>query len=53
MNFQDDPAVIVWRLHLRSTPAVVYAMLATDDGRARFWAESAVARNWDTDFADN
>lgn len=32
---------IVWRLHLRSAREDVFAMLATDEGRARFWAESA------------
>lgn len=30
-----------WRLHLRAPPARVYEMLATANGRARFWAESA------------
>jgi uncharacterized protein YndB with AHSA1/START domain len=34
--------VIKWSLHLASPPEAVYAMLATDEGRARFWAESAV-----------
>ena len=42
MAFQADPAVIRWRLHLRSSPAAVYRTLATDEGRARFWAEGAV-----------
>ena len=42
MAFQPDPAVIRWRIHLASSPAEVYRMLATDEGRARFWAESAV-----------
>ena len=32
---------IKWRLHLRSAPEVVFRMLATNAGRARFWAESA------------
>lgn len=41
-GFQADPQVIRWRLHLRSSPAAVYRMLATDEGRARFWAEEAV-----------
>jgi len=39
---QSDLEPITWRLHLRAAPAVVYALLATDAGRARFWAESAV-----------
>jgi uncharacterized protein YndB with AHSA1/START domain len=33
--------VIRWRLHLRSAPEVAYAAIATAEGRARFWAESA------------
>jgi uncharacterized protein YndB with AHSA1/START domain len=45
MTFQDDPGVISWRLHLQSPPSAVYAMLATAEGRARFWAESAEARD--------
>jgi uncharacterized protein YndB with AHSA1/START domain len=36
--------VIRWRLHLAAAPAQVFALLATDEGRARFWAESAVER---------
>lgn len=35
--------VIRWRLHLAAPPAQLYTLLATDDGRARFWAESAIA----------
>lgn len=42
MNFRRREDAIVWRLHLRSAPAAVYEMLATDEGRARFWAESAI-----------
>lgn len=42
MPFQPDPGAIRWRLHLASPPEAVYAMLATDEGRAAFWAESAV-----------
>lgn len=42
MPFQGDPEVIRWRLHLRAGPADVYRLLATDEGRARFWADSAV-----------
>lgn len=45
MPFQPDPAVITWRLHLRAAPAAVYDLIATDAGRARFWAESAVERD--------
>jgi uncharacterized protein YndB with AHSA1/START domain len=38
-------ATITWRLHLSAPPEQVYALLATDAGRARFWAESAQARD--------
>jgi hypothetical protein len=37
-----NPAAISWRLHLQSPPDAVYDMVATDQGRARFWAESVV-----------
>jgi uncharacterized protein YndB with AHSA1/START domain len=30
-----------YRVHLRAAPATVFGFLATGDGRARFWAESA------------
>lgn len=42
MSFQPESGLIRWRLHLVSPPSTVYAMLATSEGRARFWAESAV-----------
>jgi len=35
-------AVAEWRVHLASPPEVVFDALASDGGRARFWAESAV-----------
>jgi uncharacterized protein YndB with AHSA1/START domain len=38
--FQPRSGEILWRLHLNSRPEKVYEMLATDAGRARFWAES-------------
>jgi len=41
--FQPNPDIIRWRLHLNAPPATVYQTLATDQGRASFWAESAVA----------
>jgi uncharacterized protein YndB with AHSA1/START domain len=44
MSFQDDAGVIRWRLHLRASALAVYETLATDEGRAGFWAESAVER---------
>jgi uncharacterized protein YndB with AHSA1/START domain len=45
MSFQDDPTSIRWRLHLKSPMGKVYQALATDTGRASFWAESAVERD--------
>jgi uncharacterized protein YndB with AHSA1/START domain len=50
MTFQPDPDVIIWRLHLRSAPAAVYELLATDEGRARFWAEEAMEHDGTIDF---
>ncbi len=41
MSFQPDPGTIRWKVHFRSPPAAVFEALATDAGRARFWAESA------------
>ena len=41
MTFQPNADRIEWRLHLRSSPERVFAMLATDEGRRQFWAESA------------
>jgi uncharacterized protein YndB with AHSA1/START domain len=37
--------VVRWRIHLRAAPQAVFAALATDAGRARFWAESAAERD--------
>lgn len=42
MSLLGDPKVLLLRLRLASAPPVVYQMLATDGGRSRFWAESAV-----------
>lgn len=39
-----------WRLHLSSPPSAVYAAISTDDGRARFWAESARESGGDIHF---
>ena len=33
--------MVRWRLHLASPPESVYRLLATGDGRSRFWAEAA------------
>jgi uncharacterized protein YndB with AHSA1/START domain len=42
MPFQPDPSLIQWRLYLNAPIQQVYNLLATNEGRARFWAESAV-----------
>jgi uncharacterized protein YndB with AHSA1/START domain len=41
---------IRWRLHLASSPEAVYELLSTDEGRAQFWAESAVERDGAIEF---
>lgn len=41
MGFQDESGVIRWKLHFRSAPEAVYDALATNEGRAKYWAESA------------
>lgn len=39
----DNPTKpIRWKLHLPSPPSVVFDVLDSDEGRATFWAESAV-----------
>lgn len=41
---------IVWRVHLASSPEAIYELLSTDEGRAQFWAESAVERDGAIEF---
>ncbi len=36
---------IRWKLNLQSSPTAVYAMLSTDEGRVKFWAESSVQKD--------
>ena len=45
MVFQRDTTTIRWKLHLESSPQAVYQKLSTDEGRASFWAESAVEQD--------
>ena len=42
---------IRWRLHLTSSPEAVWELLATDAGRASFWAESTAERDGSVEFA--
>ena len=45
MTFQSDPDIICWKLHLKSSAQAVYQTLSTNEGRASFWAESAVEQD--------
>jgi hypothetical protein len=42
MIFQNNVEVICWKIHLNASPATVYETLSTTEGRATFWAESAI-----------
>jgi uncharacterized protein YndB with AHSA1/START domain len=44
------PSEVRWRVHLASPPAAVWELLATDKGRARFWAESTSERDGAIEF---
>lgn len=41
---------IRWRMHIPASPDRVFRALDSDDGRAAFWAESAVERDQHIDF---
>ena len=45
-----DTSEIFWRLHLTSAPDTVFLLLSTNEGRARFWAESAVETEGEIEF---
>ena len=36
---------ITWKLHLKSSPKMVFELLSTSEGRAKFWAEKAQEKN--------
>jgi len=40
MSFQTERGVINWMMHFISPKEMVFSALATDEGRARYWAES-------------
>jgi uncharacterized protein YndB with AHSA1/START domain len=47
----DQPGgPIRWRMHIPVAPERVYDALASDDGRASFWAESAKEHNGEIEF---
>ena len=50
MVYDPETGVITWRIHLTSHPESVYQALTTDEGRATFWAESALERDGSVDF---
>lgn len=41
MSFQTEIGIIRWNMHFTSPRAEVFSALSTDEGRARYWAESA------------
>lgn len=41
MSPLTDPTAVRWRLHLAAPPETVHWFLSTNEGRAKFWAESA------------
>ncbi len=45
MAGREEAESIRWRVHLSSPPETVHRFLATEAGRARFWAESASERD--------
>lgn len=50
MRGDDVGGPIRWRMHLPVPPDRIYAALDSDEGRAAFWAESAVERENLIDF---
>ncbi|BFP43542.1 hypothetical protein FGF1_43870 [Flavobacteriaceae bacterium GF1] len=36
---------IIWKLHLKSSPNIVFDLLTTSEGRAKFWSEEATEEN--------
>ncbi len=49
-GFQDQPGIVRWKLHFASEPSTVYGALSTDEGRAKYWAESAPERDGAIEF---
>jgi uncharacterized protein YndB with AHSA1/START domain len=46
-----QPRPVRWRLHLATPPEAVYRFLASDEGRAAFWAEAAPQHDGVIEFA--
>lgn len=45
MSYQPDPNKIIWHIHLNVPPGQVFQFLSTNEGRARFWAETATEKD--------
>jgi len=41
VDIPRDPRPVRWRVHLAAARETVFPFLSTDEGRARFWAETA------------
>ena len=41
MSFQNETGIIRWKMHFTSPITKVFSALATNEGRTRYWAESA------------
>lgn len=50
MSFQAEKGVIRWKMHFASPQEKVFTALATDAGRAGYWAESAPEVNGEVTF---
>lgn len=50
MHGDEIGGPIRWRMHIPVTPDRVFAALNTDEGRAAFWAESAIETDGFIDF---
>jgi uncharacterized protein YndB with AHSA1/START domain len=50
MSFQTEQSVIRWKMHFISPKEKVFSALATNEGRARYWAESAPEINGQVTF---
>ncbi|HSG41661.1 MAG TPA: SRPBCC domain-containing protein, partial [Anaerolineales bacterium] len=50
MSFQNESGQIRWKLHFRSSPDAVFQKLISNEGRAAFWAESAVEKEGNIHF---
>ena len=45
MQDNQETVDVHWRLHLRASPKTVFDYLATNEGRGRYWAETAIEQD--------